>query len=82
MHVAPKDRERAFRILSELLSPSGLLVITLRDGGDAAEGAERGFHDTSADELIGYANRRTIALRSCSTQPDLRRLRIPRQFGR
>ena len=33
MHVAPKGRERAFRILSELLGPSGLLVITLRRGG-------------------------------------------------
>ena len=32
MHVAPKDRERAFRILSELLSPSGLLVITPAQG--------------------------------------------------
>lgn len=73
MHVAPKGRERAFRILSELLSPSGLLVITLRRGGDAAENAERGFHETSAGELIGYANRRAIALRSRSTRPDLKR---------
>ena len=73
MHVAPKGRERAFRILSELLDPSGLLVITLRLGGDAAENAARGFHDTSAEELIGYANRRAIALRSRTTQPDLRR---------
>ena len=54
MHVAPKGRERAFRILSELLGPSGLLVITLRLGGDSAENAARGFHGTSAEELIGY----------------------------
>ena len=73
MHVAPKGRERAFRILSELLSPSGLLVITLRRGGDGAEKTARGFHDTSADELIGYANRRAIALRSRSIQRDLKR---------
>ena len=73
MHVAPNGRERAFRILSELLGPSGLLVITLRRGGDASENAERGFHDTSVDELIGYANRRAIALRSHTTQPDLKR---------
>ena len=73
MHVAPKGRERAFRILSELLGPSGLLVITLRLGGDAAENAARGFHDTSAEELIGYASRRAIALRSRTTQPDLSR---------
>ncbi len=73
MHVAPKGRERVFRILSELLSPSGLLVITLRLDGDAAENADRGFHDTSADELIAYANRRAIALRSRKTQRDLKR---------
>ena len=73
MHVAPNGRERAFRILSELLGPSGLLVITLRLGGDAAENAARGFHDTSAEKLIDYANRRAIALRSRTTQPDLSR---------
>ena len=39
MHVAPQKRERAFRILSELLSPSGLLVISLRKSGDAEEAA-------------------------------------------
>lgn len=76
MHVAPQNRERVFRILSELLSPSGLLVISLRKGGDADEAAERGFHDTSADELIGYANRRAIALRSHSTRPDLTRTHL------
>ena len=73
MHVAPKGRERALRILSELLGPSGLLVITLRRGGDVAENAARGFHDSSAEELIGYANRRAIALRSRTTRPDLSR---------
>ena len=73
MHVAPRVRERAFRLLTELLNPSGLLVITLRRGGDAAENAARGFHDTSAEELIGFANRRAVALRSRSTQPDLTR---------
>jgi len=73
MHVAQNVRERAFRILSELLNPSGLLVFTLRRGGDAAENVARGFHDTSAEELIGFANRRAIALRSHSTQPDLTR---------
>lgn len=32
MHLAPSTRERAFRILTELLAPSGMLVITLRHG--------------------------------------------------
>ncbi len=74
MHVAPRSRERAFRILTDLLSPSGLLVITLRQGTDAAEKAARGFHDISAEEaenLIGYASRRAIALRSRTTRPSL-----------
>ena len=74
MHVAPKSRERAFRILSELLGPSGLLVITLRQGTSAAEKAARGFHDISAEEaekLIAYASRRAIALRSRTTRPSL-----------
>ena len=70
MHVAPKGRERAFRILSELLGPSGLLVITLRRAGMPPENAARGFHETSAEELIGYANRRAIALPTdCPTAP-------------
>lgn len=32
MHVPESKRERAFRILSELLNPSGMLVISLRHG--------------------------------------------------
>ena len=65
MHLAPSGREPAFRIHSELLGPSSLLVITLRRGGDAAENAARGLHDTSAEELIGHANSRVIALACC-----------------
>ena len=64
MHVAPKGRERGVPHPFRTARPSGLLVITLRLGADAAENAARGFHDTSAEELIGYANRRAIALRS------------------
>jgi len=32
IHVAPKDRERAFRKLSNLLKPGGIIVISLRHG--------------------------------------------------
>ena len=32
MHIPPTDRERAFRIQTELLAPGGMLVITLRHG--------------------------------------------------
>lgn len=52
MHIAPSSRERAFRILTELLAPSGNLVITLRHGpGDG----ERVFHEVSKAELDGFA---------------------------
>ena len=45
-------------------------AVPARYGGDAAEYAARGFHDTSAEELIGYANRRAIALPTdCPTAP-------------
>ena len=71
MHVAPKDRERAFRILSELLNPSGLLVITLRECEDEDENVARGFHPTSSDELIGYANQRAVAFKGRTDADDL-----------
>lgn len=57
MHLPPGSRERAFRILTELLAPSGLLVITLRHGpGDG----ERQFYEVSRAELDGYAKRRAV----------------------
>ena len=37
MHLPQSARERAFRILSELLRPGGHLVITLRHGSDEEE---------------------------------------------
>ena len=48
MHVPPTARERAFRILSEMLKPSGVLVISLRHGSDEEENAQRGFHERHA----------------------------------
>ncbi|MCK7543490.1 methyltransferase domain-containing protein [Marinobacter bryozoorum] len=57
MHVAPSSRERAFRILTELLAPSGTLVITLRHGpGDG----ERVFHEVSKTELDSFARHRAV----------------------
>ena len=76
MHVAPKDRERAFRILSELLNPSGLLVVTLRQGQDEEENQARGFHAVTADELIGYANQRAVAFKGLSKDDDLLRSHV------
>ncbi len=62
MHLAPGERERAFRVLSELLKPSGVLVITLRHGSDEQENVERGFHAVAAEEVLEYAKRRAVAL--------------------
>ncbi len=73
MHVPPTARERAFRILSELLKPSGVLVITLRQGSDEQENTQRGFHSVSADEVLEYAKRRAVALTDRFAAPDLSR---------
>lgn len=57
MHLPPTSRERAFRILTELLAPSGLLVITLRHGpGDG----ERQFYEVSKAELDSFARHRAV----------------------
>jgi SAM-dependent methyltransferase len=57
MHIPPSDRERAFRILTELLAPGGMLVITLRHGPGYGE---RVFYDVSREELEGFAKRRAL----------------------
>ena len=68
MHVPVKERERAFRIVTDLLAPGGLLVITLRQS--SIEETDRQFHPVSADEVIGLANRRAIALVQQSQSKD------------
>ena len=76
MHVPPTKRERAFRILSELLKPSGMLVISLRHGIDAEENAKRGFHDVPAEELLEFARGRAVALTDRFTAPDQSRSHV------
>ncbi len=61
MHVSRSKRERAFRIVSELLAPGGILVFTLRHGKDERENLERGFHPVSRDELEQFARQRALA---------------------
>ena len=61
MHVAPSTRARAFRIISELLSPGGILVFTLRHGNNEQENLERGFHAVTSDELKQLAKLRALA---------------------
>ncbi|MBA1147485.1 methyltransferase domain-containing protein [Ectothiorhodospiraceae bacterium WFHF3C12] len=67
MHVPPAQRDRAFRILTELLAPGGLLVITLRHGPSADE---RVFHETSRDELEALARRRALVTLQAAGQAD------------
>ena len=54
MHVAPSDRERAFRKLVTLLKPSGIIAFTLRFGPVEAG---RGMHTVSAAEVESLARR-------------------------
>lgn len=61
MHVLPNKRERAFRIISELLTPGGILVFALRHGNDEQENLDRGFHTVSSGELEKYAKQRALA---------------------
>ena len=75
-HVPPGQRERAFRILTELLKPGGTLVITLRHGSDEQENRERGFHPVSAAELAVFAQRRAVVMRDPVTQPDQTRAHV------
>ncbi|RLQ23619.1 methyltransferase domain-containing protein [Seongchinamella sediminis] len=75
MHLPPgaQSRERAFRVLTELLKPGGVLIFTLRKGSDQDENAERGFHPVSADELIQFGKQRAIALTDQFSERDKRR---------
>lgn len=58
-HVAPSDRERAFRKLTNLLRPGGKLVITLRKGPSYGD---RTFYDCSGEELNTYARKFMLQL--------------------
>ena len=70
MHVPEAMRERAFRILSNLLAPGGVLVISLRHGSDEAENRERSFHPVSVQELEQLSRRRALSLLSVTERPD------------
>jgi len=59
MHLPLLDRGRAFAVVSKLLAPGGLLVISLRQGPDDG----RGFFDVNAGELQQQA--RTFGLQPC-----------------
>lgn len=57
MHLPPTQQERAFRILSELLSPGGTLVITLRHGPDSGD---RQFYPVDSQAIEQWARNRAL----------------------
>ena len=68
-HVASGDRPRAFRKLTALLKPGGLMLITLRHGpADAA----RAMHPVSVDEVEQLARQHGLAVVRVQPQPDQR----------
>jgi SAM-dependent methyltransferase len=70
MHIPNAKRERAFRILSELLAPGGILVISLRQGKDKAENQARSFHTVSIKELEHLARGRALSTLSVFRHSD------------
>jgi hypothetical protein len=67
MYLPPTQRERAFRILTELLAPGGLLVVTLRHGPSPDE---RVFHETDRGELEALARRRALVTLQAEADDD------------
>jgi SAM-dependent methyltransferase len=72
-HVPPGERQRAFRVLANLLKPGGHLVISLRKGSDEAENRVRQFYPVSAEELQSLAARHALIEAGGSDQEDPRR---------
>ncbi len=60
MHLPQQKRERAFRNITDLLAPDGLLVITLRHGTNAKENEERNLYPVSREELEHFARQRAV----------------------
>jgi len=73
MHLPPTQHARAMRIVSDLLAPGGLLVISLRQGPDA----QGRFHAVSTDAVIQLATDRALLVqRECRGQADLTRSEV------
>ncbi|MDP5149659.1 class I SAM-dependent methyltransferase, partial [Rheinheimera baltica] len=52
MHIAPSERERAFRKIANLLAPGGRFVLSLRFGSFSDD---RVAHEVSVDEIAALA---------------------------
>lgn len=70
MHLPEKKRARAFRILSELLLPGGVLVISLRHSSSEEELKSRSHYPVSVAELEQYAKDRAVVIKSVTAQKD------------
>lgn len=66
MHVAPSERERAFRKLAQLLKPKGLLIFTLRQGPPPAQP----MFAVSSEELVRFSHRFALESVRCSRSED------------
>ena len=67
MHLPEAQRQRAFRVLSNLLAPGGTMVISLRHGpGDG----ERIFYEVSAAELEHLAQQHALVTLYCGSEQD------------
>lgn len=67
MHVAPGDRQRAFRKLVTLLKPRGVIAITLRDPVEPG----RNMHLVSVDEIARFARQYGAFVERESDERDL-----------
>jgi len=56
MHLPASQHQRVMRIVSELLAPGGLLVISLRQGEDN----NKRFYPVSAEDVIALAHERAL----------------------
>ncbi len=63
MHILPSERERAFRKITNLLSPGGRFVLSLRFG-DFSD--ERAAYPVSVDEIAALARQFGLVLRFVS----------------
>jgi len=70
MLLPQKKRERAFRIITDLLAPEGLLIITLRHGTNTKENAKRNFYTVSREELEHFARQSEVIPISNSQDTD------------
>ena len=67
MHVKPTDRPRAFRKVTALLKPGGLLILSLRHGPPPPD---RPMYDTTAGEIEALARSHGMMIYRSLERPD------------